>query len=135
MTSSDIPCPPTVHDRVATRAAASPHATAVVAGDQQISYGQLDQRANRLAHHLRAMGAGPDVVVGLCLKRSAELAVGALAILKAGAAYLPLDPASPPERIAFTLRDAGVQVLITSPDCLTTEGVGREIGRASCRER
>ena len=72
MTSSDIPCPPTVHDLVATRAAERPEATAVVAGDQQISYGQLDQRANRLAHHLRAMGAGPDVVVGLCLKRSAE---------------------------------------------------------------
>ena len=121
MTSSDIPCPPTVHDLVATRAAASPDAMAVVAGDQQISYGQLDQRANRLAHHLRAMGAGPDVVVGLCLKRSAELVVGALAILKAGAAYLPLDPASPPERLAFTLRDAGVRVLISSPDCLPAD--------------
>ena len=127
MTSSDIPCPPTVHDLVATRAAERPEATAVVAGEQQISYGQLDQRANRLAHHLRAMGAGPDVVVGLCLERSAELVIGALAILKAGAAYLPLDPASPPERLAFTLRDAGVQVLITSPDCLPTEGVGRGI--------
>src|SRR2546428_4503967 len=123
MTSSDIPRPPTVHDLVATRAAETPDATAVVAGDQRISYGQLDQRANRLAHHLRAMGAGPDVVVGLCLNRSAELVVGALAILKAGAAYLPLDPASPPERLAFTLRDAGVQVLITSPDCLPTDSL------------
>ena len=104
-----------VPDLVAARAAETPQATAIVAGNQQVTYLELDRRANRLAHHLRAAGAGPDAVIGLCLNRSIELVVGALGILKAGAAYLPLDPASPSDRLAFMLRDAGVRILITEP--------------------
>ena len=104
----------TVPELVAQRAAQTPDAPAVAGGAQQLSYRELDQRANRLAHHLRALGAGPEAVVALCMHRSTEMVVGALGILKAGAAYLPLDPASPAERLAFTLRDAGVPILIIS---------------------
>ena len=86
---------------------------AVIFEQEQLSYGELDRRANPLAHHLRARGVGPETVVGLCLARSLEMIVGLLAILKAGGAYLPLDPDYPPERLAFMLGDAGARVLVT----------------------
>ncbi|TME48405.1 MAG: amino acid adenylation domain-containing protein [Chloroflexi bacterium] len=114
MSPSDRAWDVTVPELVAARAATTPEATAVVAGDQRITYRELDRRANRLAHHLRAAGAGPDSVIGLCLNRSIELVVGALGILKAGAAYLPIDPTCPSERLGFMLRDAGAPILITS---------------------
>ena len=91
----------------------TPAATAVVFEDATLSYRELDERANRLAHHLRGRGVGPEVVVGLCLERSPEMVIGLLAILKAGGAYLPLDPAYPRERLAFMLDDAGAPVLVT----------------------
>ena len=81
--------------------------------DTSLTYGELDARANQLAHHLRALGVGPEVVVGLCVERSLEMLVGLLGILKAGGAYLPLDPDYPPERLAFMLADAGAPVLVT----------------------
>ena len=74
---------------------------------------ELDARANQLAHHLRALGVGPEVVVGLCVERSLDMIVGLVGILKAGGAYLPLDPAYPAERLAFMLEDAGAPVLVT----------------------
>ena len=74
---------------------------------------ELDARANQLAHHLRALGVGPETVVGLCVERSPEMLIGLLGILKAGGAYLPLDPSYPHERLAFMLEDAGAPVLVT----------------------
>ena len=75
--------------------------------DERLSYGELDARASHLAHHLRGLGVGPEVVVGLCIERSLAMLVGLVGILKAGGAYLPLDPDYPPERLAFMLADAG----------------------------
>ena len=80
--------------------------------EQQLTYQQLNQRANQLAHYLRTLGVKPEVLVGLCLERSLEMVVGLLGILKAGGAYVPLDPAYPQERLAFMLEDARVAVLI-----------------------
>ena len=79
----------------------------------RLSYAELDAHANRLAHHLRGLGAGPETVVGLCVERSIEMVIGLIGILKAGAAYLPLDPNYPAERLGFMLRDARCAVLVT----------------------
>src|SRR5262249_18298396 len=87
-------------------------ATAVELGSARISYRDLDARSNQLAHHLRALGVGPDVLVGLCLHRSIDLVVGVLGILKAGGAYVPLDPSYPEARLAWMLEDAGAKVVV-----------------------
>jgi amino acid adenylation domain-containing protein len=104
-----------VHDLVSAQAAATPDAIAIVAGDQQLSYRELDARANQLAHLLRSFGVGPDVPVGLCMERSVDLAIAALAILKAGGAYIPLDPSYPSNRLAGLLEDSGTLLLVTQP--------------------
>ncbi|HLA75266.1 MAG TPA: amino acid adenylation domain-containing protein, partial [Gammaproteobacteria bacterium] len=90
----------------------TPHAIAVAFEDRVLSYDELNGRANQLAHRLRALGVGPEVLVGLCMERSLELVVGLLGILKAGGAYVPLDPGYPKERLAFLLEDTGVRVLV-----------------------
>ena len=103
----------TLPELFAAQVARTPEADAVVFEDERLSYGELDARSSRLAHHLRALGVGPEVVVGLCIERSLAMLVGLLGILKAGGAYLPLDPDYPPERLAFMLADAGAPVLLT----------------------
>src|SRR5262245_5842670 len=97
----------------AAQAAATPDAVAVVFEGEQLSYGELEVRANQLAHQLRARGVGAESVVGVCLERSLELVVALIAILKAGGAYLPLDPGYPRERLNFMLADAAAAVLLT----------------------
>src|SRR6476620_4995212 len=82
-------------------------------GDEGLTYRELNQRANQLAHHLQRLGVGPEVLVGICVERSLEMVVGLLGILKAGGAYLPLDPAYPQERLAYILNDSQVKVLLT----------------------
>jgi len=103
-----------IPELVAAQAAMSPEALALTADPQSLSYGELDRRATRLAHHLRSLGVSADVLVGLYLPRSVEMVIGALGILKAGGAYVPMDPAYPAERLAFMLDDAQAAVLITS---------------------
>jgi amino acid adenylation domain-containing protein len=91
----------------------SPQATAVVFGRERLSYEQLNQRANQLAHHLRALGVGPESLVGICAERSIEMLIAILGVLKAGGAYLPMDPLYPSERLSFMLEDAQVAVVLT----------------------
>ncbi|UFP96150.1 non-ribosomal peptide synthetase [Gloeobacter morelensis] len=95
------------------QAARTPDATALVYEGEQLSYRELNVRANRLAHRLRHLGVGAETLVGLCVERSPLIVIGMLAILKAGGAYVPLDPAYPAERLAFILADAQVSVLLT----------------------
>ena len=111
-TARAIP-PATLPDLFAAQVARTPDAVAVVFGDESLTYRELDTRANQLAHHLRGLGVGPEVVVGLCVERSLAMMVGLIGILKAGGAYLPLDPDYPPERLGFMLADAGAPVLVT----------------------
>ncbi len=91
----------------------TPDATAVVCEEERLSYRELNARANQLAHHLCKLGVGAEVLVGICMERSVEMMVALLGILKAGGAYVPLDPAYPEERLAFMIKDSGLQVLIT----------------------
>jgi amino acid adenylation domain-containing protein/non-ribosomal peptide synthase protein (TIGR01720 family) len=107
------PSEQTVHDLIAERARQTPDAVAVIVGEQQLSYVQLDRQANRLAQTLIARGVGPEVLVAIALERSVEMLVGLLAILKAGGAFVPLDPEYPQERLAYMLRDSGVALLLT----------------------
>src|SRR5258708_1652657 len=104
---------PSVAELVAAQAAATPNSIALRAGGESITYFELDKRANQFANYLAAPGVGPETIVGLCLDRSPESVMCALAVLKAGGAYLPLDPAYPTERLMFMLNDARPRVLIT----------------------
>ncbi len=103
----------TLHGLVARRAAVAPDAVAVSFGGGSLTYRELEERANALAHHLVSLGAGPDRLVALSVERSLEMAVGLLGIMKAGAAYVPLDPAYPADRLAYMLQDSGAELLVT----------------------
>ena len=103
----------TLPELFAAQARRTPEAVAVNEGDRTLTYRELDRRANQLAHHLRGLGVGPEVVVGISAERSLDMVVGLLGISKAGAAYLPLDPDYPEERLAFMLEDSRVPVLVT----------------------
>ncbi len=107
-----------IHELVERQAERTPDAVAVVCEGREVTYRQLNQRANQLAHHLQSLGVGPDVLVGICAERSIEMVVGLLGILKAGGAYVPLDPEYPPERLSFMLEDAAPAVLLTQAKLL-----------------
>jgi amino acid adenylation domain-containing protein len=107
-----------VHEWFEEQAERTPDAVAVVCEDQQLTYRQLDERANRLANYLRGLGVGAEVVVGVLAERSPDVITGLLAILKAGGAYLPLDPGHPRERLAFMLQDADVSCLLCQQQLL-----------------
>ena len=102
-----------VHRLFEVVAAERPEAVAVSGDEESLTYRELDRRANRLARHLRALGVGPEVRVGVCLPRSPELVMAALAVVKAGGAYVPLDPDYPRERLAFLVEDARAPVVVT----------------------
>ena len=117
-TAADYPEDKLIHQLFEAQVARQPQAVALVYEDRQLSYGELNARANRLAHWLRQQGVGPDTLVAICLERGLEMVVALLGILKAGGAYVPLDPAYPPARIAHMLDDAGPAVLITQASLL-----------------
>ncbi|MEM9579120.1 MAG: MupA/Atu3671 family FMN-dependent luciferase-like monooxygenase [Pseudomonadota bacterium] len=112
-TETDVP-DTLLSQQIEAQAAANPDAEAVVVGQDSLSYQQLNTRANQVAHVLRDMGVGPDVLVGIYTPRSQEMIIGVLAILKAGGAYVPLDPAYPEARIAGYLEDSAVPVILTT---------------------
>ncbi len=131
-----------VHELFEQQVEKNPTAVAVEFGDTRLTYGELNERANQLAHYLRSLGAGPDVLVGVCLERSAELVVALLGILKAGAAYLPLETDYPSERLRFMVEDSlspilisdrqlGTNARIVCPDDEEIAGQSRENPRVS----
>jgi amino acid adenylation domain-containing protein len=112
-TTADYPRDKCIHELFEEQADRTPDATAVEFDGQRLTYGELNDRANQLGHHLISLGVGPETLVGICIERSIELVVGLLGILKAGGACVPLDPSYPKERLEFMLSDARVAVLLT----------------------
>jgi amino acid adenylation domain-containing protein len=112
-TSTKYPRNRCIHQLFEEQVEQSPDAVAVVNEDEQLTYRQLNARSNQLAHYLKKLGVGPEVLVGVCLERSVEMVIGLLGILKAGGAYVPLDPSYPKERLNFILNDTRTQVLLT----------------------
>ena len=119
-TQADYPMDRSIHQLFEAQVERTPEAEAVVFEEEQLTYRELNRRANQLAHHLQKLGVGPDVLVGICVDRSLDMVVGLLGILKAGGAYVPLDPGFPAERLAFMLEDAQAPVLLTQRH-LTTQ--------------
>lgn len=102
-----------IHQLFEAQVEQTPDAIAVVCGDKQLTYQELNQRANQLAHHLQVLNVTPELNVGICVERSLEMIIGVLGILKAGAAYVPLDPTYPKERLSFMLEDTQATILLT----------------------
>ncbi len=118
-THADYPRDKCMHELFEQRALETPNAIAVVCGSQQLTYQEVNWKANQLANYLRKLGAGPDSLVGLSMYRSLEMIIGILGTLKAGAAYVPLDPAYPQKRLASMMEDVDLRVLLTTQDLLT----------------
>jgi amino acid adenylation domain-containing protein len=121
-TGRDYPKDKCIHQLFEEQVERTPEAIAVVLEDQELTYGELNRRANQLARYLRKLGVGSEVLVGTCMERSLEMIVGLLGILKAGSAYVPLDPNYPVERLDFMLTDAHVSVLLTQSGLLKDGG-------------
>jgi amino acid adenylation domain-containing protein len=119
-TQAEYPQNKCIHQLFEVQVERTPEAVAIIFEDQQLTYQQLNQRANQLASHLQTLGVRPEVLVGICIERSIEMVVGLLGILKAGGAYVPLDPSYPQERLSYMLSDSGVEVLLTHSELLST---------------
>ncbi|HEX8244764.1 MAG TPA: amino acid adenylation domain-containing protein, partial [Longimicrobium sp.] len=117
-TGAAYPAESCLHELFEARAARTPDATAVVSAAGSLTYGELNARANRLAHHLRALGVGPEVRVGLCVARGLEMVVGVLAVLKAGGVFVPLDPGYPAERLEYMLADSAPAAVLAQKSVL-----------------
>ena len=125
-TGAAYPSEVCVHELFEAQVARTPDALALVCGKEALTFAELNARANKLARHLRCKGVGPEVRVGICAERSAEMVVGLLGVLKAGGAYVPLDPTYPRERLSFMLQDSEATVLLTQERLsrqLSAEGV------------
>jgi amino acid adenylation domain-containing protein/non-ribosomal peptide synthase protein (TIGR01720 family) len=125
-TAVDYPQARPVHELFALQAAATPDAPALVFGAQSLTYRELDAAANRMAHRLLAHGAAPDSLIGVCAERSLDMVIALLAILKAGAAYVPLDPDYPAERLRYMIEDAGIALLLTQENVWPRLGLHKE---------
>ena len=127
-TQKDYPGDKCIHQLFEEQVERTPDAIAVIFQNQQITYRELNERANQLAHYLQSLGVGPEVLVGICVERSVEMVVGLLGILKAGGAYVPIDPTYPTERITYMLDDSKVSILLTQNHLQTIAGYqGRTI--------
>lgn len=104
----------TITEQFEEQAFRTPEATAIIAEDEQLTYGELDERSNRLARHLASLGVKPETLVGVAVERSAQMVVSLLAVLKAGAAYVPLDPSHPQARLSTIIEDSGLAKIITT---------------------
>ena len=124
-----------LHQLFEIQAATTPDAIAVVLEEQQLTYQQLNQQANQLAHYLQQLGVEPETKVGICLHRSLDMIIGLLGILKAGGAYIPLDPNSPPERLNFILQDANIDILLTQESILKQIPSDTQIPHLLCLDR
>ncbi|MEA5628397.1 non-ribosomal peptide synthetase, partial [Nostoc sp. UHCC 0251] len=129
-TQVDYPQDKCLHQLFESQVERTPDAVAVEFENQQLTYYQLNAKANQLAHYLKSLGVKADVLVGLCVERSIEMVVGLLGILKAGGAYLPFDPNYPNERLSFMLEDAEVQVLLTQDSLV--ERLPQNQGKVIC---
>jgi amino acid adenylation domain-containing protein len=122
-----------IHELVEHQAALRPNDVAIVFGEQRLTYFELNARANQLARALREQGIGPEVLVGLCVEKSLEMMIGLMGILKAGGAFVPLDPAYPPDRISFVLADTRAPILLTQEHLLSSLPV--YTGKIFCLDR
>ncbi len=129
-TAGDYPRTTCLHELFEEQVERTPKAVAVIYEEQQLTYSELNARANQLARHLQTLGVGPETLVAICVDRSVEMIIGLLGILKAGGAYVPLDPTYPQERLAFLLKDSQAPVLLTQSHLLGALPVGR--ARAVC---
>lgn len=129
-TQTDYPANLCIHQLFEAQVEQTPDAVAVIFEDQSLTYKQLNQQANKIAHYLQKLGVQPDVLVGICVERSLEMTITVLGVLKAGGAYVPLDPAQPPQRLAFMLQDTGCKVLLTQKRLL--EELPTHTGKVVC---
>ena len=127
-TTRSYPDDQCIHELFEEQARLRPDAVALVHEGHELTYGELNRRANRLAHDLLERGVGPEVRVGLCLERSAQMVIGILGILKAGGCYVPLDPSYPRKRLEYLLEDAQINLVVTEPSVATgMSGPGRQV--------
>ena len=112
-TKKDYPTNKCIHELFEEQVERTPDAIAVVFEEQRLTYRELNDRSNQLAHYLRKLGVGPDVLIGICLQRSLEMVIALLGVLKAGGAYVPLDPSYPKERLGFMIEDTRASIVLT----------------------
>ncbi len=132
-TATDYPSDKCIHQLFEQQVEKTPNFIAVVFEEEQLTYQQLNQKANQLAHYLQTLGVKPEVLVGICVKRSIDMIVGLLGILKAGGIYVPLDPNYPQERLAFMLEDSNVQIMLTLE--ALTEKISPQNAHIVCLDR